>query len=291
MAALLVVADRPATAGTEDQTAQAGTNSAAAADNGLFNGLDHRSAYFRDFFPQPLLVEETSLEEGELEFGARHTQASQPHTDTVSAGVQKSFGLLTLELEVPCEHEVAADQSARGGVGNLSLDARYPLWQWVSGGGDYDTTLGVALEAGLPVDSVAGDRTEMDPMIFNDLKLGEHFSLQSVLGWSTQFGGGANGGGQTFEYGFDFAYALPHHALPLPGVQQFTPMVELAGETPLNPAATGQNHLLGGLGVRADLKPFGDVQPGLGLGWVFPVNQAARTEVHWGIAASLTLQF
>jgi hypothetical protein len=138
MAALLVVADRPATAGTEDQTAQAGTNSAAAADNGLFNGLDHRSAYFRDFFPQPLLVEETSLEEGELEFGARHTQASQPHTDTVSAGVQKSFGLLTLELEVPCEHEVAADQSAtsvwmrviRCGNGSPAVAITTPPWGW-----------------------------------------------------------------------------------------------------------------------------------------------------------------
>jgi hypothetical protein len=275
----------------EDESPLAGTNSLAAdSGNGLFNGLDHRSAYFRDFFPQPLLVEETSLEEGELEFGSLHTQAGDQHADTVTAGVQKSFGLLTMELEVPYQRN-ADEGGVSQGIGSISLDARYPLYQWISAGGLFDTTLGVAMEAGLPVNSVAGGDTELDPMIFNDLKLAGYFSLQSVFGWSTLIGGGDNGGLQTFEYGLDFACAIPSRDLPLPGVEQFTPMFELVGETELNQEDAGQNSLLGSLGARIQFKPLGGVHPGLGLGFVFPLDPAARAEVHWGIATSLTLEF
>ncbi len=289
--ALSALAVFQAPAKAEEQTAAAGTNApATVANNGIFNGMDQRSAYFRDFFPQPLLVEETSLEEGELEFGSLHTRANDQHTDIVYAGAQKSFGLLTMEVSVPYEWSSDGDDASHG-IGSVSLEARDPLDQWVSAGGFFDTTMGVAMEADQPVNSVAGHNTEIDPMIFNDLKLGGHFSLQSVFGWSTLLGGGGDGGLETFEYGFDFGWSLSHRELPLPGVQQFTPMLELSGETGLNQGESGQNSLLGSLGVRMDLKPIGDVQPGLGLGWIFPLNQNARAEVHWGIATSVTLEF
>ena len=92
------------------------------------------------------------------------------------------------------------------------------------------------MEAGIPVNSAVSKNSEFAPEIFNDLRLGKHFSLQSVFGYSTLFGGGNDGGLQTFEYGFDFGYTIPHSELPLPGVQQFIPMFELAGETELNKA-------------------------------------------------------
>ena len=73
----------------------AGTNSLVAPDShfGLFNWLDHRSAYYRDFFPQPLLVEDTGLEEdGELSFNAfAAPEANRQRNDIITAGVQKSF--------------------------------------------------------------------------------------------------------------------------------------------------------------------------------------------------------
>jgi hypothetical protein len=68
-------------------------------------------------------------------------------------------------------------------------------------------------------------------------------------------------------------------------------MFELNGETGLNNGEAGQNSLLGSIGFRADLKPIGDVQPSLGLGFVFPIDSGARAEVHWGIATSVTLDF
>ncbi len=277
----------------DNQAPVADTNSLVAPDSrfGLFNGLDHRSAYYQDFFSQPLLVADTGLEEdGEFEFGSLHTQANGQRNDIVTAGVQKSFGLLTLELAVPYERHSDADDVSQG-IGNIDLEARCPLYQFVSVNGFFDTTLGAVMEAGIPVNSAVSKNSEFAPQIFNDLRLGKHFSLQSVFGYSTLFGGGNDGGLQTFEYGFDFGYTIPHSELRLPGVQQFIPMFELAGETELNQADSGQNSLLGSLGFRLDLKPIGEVQPGLGLGFVFPVDNGARTEVHWGIATSLTLEF
>jgi hypothetical protein len=275
-----------------DDAAQTGTNSLATSDSrfGLFDWLDHRSAYNQEFFPQPLLVDDTGLEDGEFEFGSLHTQANDQRSDIFSAGVQKSFGLLTLELGIPYERDSDSDDTAQG-IGNIELSARYPLYQFVSANGFFDTTFGVAIEVGIPFNSTVSKNTELDPKVFNDLKLGEHFSIQSVFGYDTLFGGDDNGGLQTFEYGFAFGYAIPHSEMSLPGVQQLTPLFELTGETELNKEESGQNSLLGSIGFRLDLKPMGEVQPSLGLGYVFPIDSGADAEVHWGIVTSLTLEF
>jgi hypothetical protein len=257
---------------------------------GFLNWLDPRSAYEQEFFPQPLLVDDTGLEDTELEFGYLHTKANDQHSDTVTAGGQTSFGLLTLEVDVPYEREADADDSSKG-IGNINLEARYPLYQFVSANGFFDTTLGAAMEVGIPVNSAVSKNTELDPEIFNDLKLGKYFSIQTILGYDTLFGGGDEGGLQTFEYGIAFGYAIPHHAFPLPGVEQLTPLFELSGETGLNEDESGQNSLLGSAGFRLDLKPIGWLQPSLGIGYVFPIDSGAREEVHWGIATSLELEF
>jgi len=237
------------------------------------------------------LLDDTGLEpDGELELNSLNTRANAQHSDTYTVESQKSFGMLTLELGVSYEHYSDSDDTSQG-VGNINLGARYPLYQFVSATGFFDTTLGVGLEAGIPVNSAVSQNTELNPKVFDDVKLGEHFSLQSVLGYDTLLGGGDNGGQQTFEYGFAFGYAVSQGELSLPGIQQFTPLFELSGETGLNNGEAGQNSLLGSIGFRADLKPIGDVQPSLGLGFVFPMDSGARAEVHWGIATSVTLEF
>ena len=276
----------------DDDRALTTTNSPASTGPhyGFLNWLDPRSAYEQEFFPQPLLVDDTGLEDSEAEFGYLHTKANDQHSDTVTAGVQKSFGLLTFELSVPYQREADADDSSKG-IGNINLEARYPLYQFVSANGFFDTTLGAAMEAGIPVNSAVSKNTELDPEIFDDLKLGKSFSLQTVLGYDTLLGGGDEGGLQTFEYGIVFSYAIPHHAFPLPGMEQLTPLFELSGETGLNEDESGQNSLLGSAGFRLDLKPIDWLQPSLGIGYVFPIDSGAREEVHWGIATSLELEF
>jgi len=276
----------------DDDVALTATNSPASLSPhyGFLNWLDPRSAYNHEFFPQPLLVDDTGLEDGELELSWLHTKANDQHSDTVTAEVQKSFGLLTFELGVPYENAGDSDDSAQG-LGNVNLEARYPLYEFVSAGGFFDTTLGAALEAGIPVNTVTSKNAELDPELFNDLRLGRHFSIQTVLGYDTLFGGGDQGGLQSFEYGFAFGYAISQHEMPLPAVHQFTPLFELSGETGLNQGESGQNSLLGSLGFRLDFKPLGELQPSLGLGYVFPIDSGAREEVHWGIASNLTFEF
>jgi hypothetical protein len=268
------------------------TNSAGAADAryGLFNWLDHRSAYTQEVFPEPFLVNDMALEDNELEFTWLHTKGPGQQSDTGSVEIQKGFGLLTLQAEVPYERDVSPDQTAHG-VGNIELGARYPLYQFVSADRFVDATFGAAMEGGIPADSTVSRNAEWVPQIFNDLKLGDHFTVQSVLGYSTLFGGGDDGGLRTFEYGFSFAYAIPHREWPLPGVQQFIPMFELVGETELNKADPGQNSLLGDVGFRAKFNPIGEVQPNWGLGWVLPIDSGGRAELHWGFIVSLIFEF
>jgi hypothetical protein len=151
--------------------------------------------------------------------------------------------------------------------------------------------LGAVLELGIPVNSMVSKNTELVPKVFNDLRVGEHFTLQSLLGYSTLFGGGAAGGLKTFEYGFVFGYTIPHGELPLPGVLQLIPMFELNGETQMNKDNPGRNSVLGNVAFRVNLDTIGRVQPRLGLGFVFPMNNNARADVHWGVFTSLVFEY
>jgi hypothetical protein len=257
---------------------------------GLFNGLDHRSSYGQGVFPEPFLVDDSDLEVNEARLDWVHTEANDSKGDEVTAEVERGFGLLTLEAEFHFERGVDVGDVSQG-IGNIDLGARYPFYQFVPANGFFDTTFGAAIEVGIPVNSAVSKNFEFVPKIFNDTKLGEHFTIQSIFGYSTFSGGGEEGGAQTFEYGFDFGYTIPHSQLPLPGVQQFIPIFELAGETALNNGESGRNSVLGNLGFRLNLTTIGRVQPRLGLGFIFPINHNGRDDAHWGIVTSLVFEY
>jgi hypothetical protein len=257
---------------------------------GLFNCLDHRSGYYQDSFPQPLLVDDTSLEETELELNYSHTAAGQQRSSIASAGGQKSFGVVTFELEVPYERFSDSDDTVKG-IGNIELNVRSPIYQYVSASGWFDTTMGVAMETGIPVNSKVSKYTELEPAVFDDLKLGRHFTVQTVLGYDTLVGGGGDGGSAEFDYGLAFAWTIPRAELPIPGVERISPMFEVNGEYGLNEDEAGENSVLGNIGFRLDFRNIGELQPSLALGYVFPMTSDARAAVHWGIAANFTLEF
>jgi hypothetical protein len=276
-----------------DQGASSSTtdsNTPASTRYGLFDWLDHRSGYGQGVFPEPFLVDDSDLEVNEARLDWLHTNRNDQHSDLVTAEVEKGFGLLTLEVEVPFERDVNAGSITQG-VGNIDVGARYPIYQYVSANGFVDSTFGAGVEVGIPVNSSVSENTEFVPKIFNDLKLGDHFTLQSILGYSTLFGPGDDGGLQTFEYGFVFGYTIGNDELPLPGLQQLIPVVELSGETELNHADRGQNSLLADVGFRANLKTIGRVQPRLGLAFVFPIDRGARHDQHWGVITSLVFEY
>ncbi len=265
---------------------------ASATDTryGLFNLLDHRSTYGEGVFPEPFLVDDSVLEDDEFRLDWLHTRAKGQHGDLAKAELEKGFGLLTVELEVPFEQTRSDGQTMRG-MGNFSVGARYPVYQFVSESGFFNSTFGAAVEVGIPTGSQVGKNAEFVPKVFNDMSLGRHFTIQSVLGLSTLYGGGADGGLQTFEYGFVFGYSIPHRELPLPGIRQLAPVFELKGETALNKDGAGSNSLLGNLAIRANLDPIGEVQPRIGLGYVFPIDQGARRDVRSGVITSFVFEY
>jgi hypothetical protein len=282
-----------ATTSVQAGTTDLSTSSASTAQStryGLFGWLDHRSEYGQGIFPEPFLVDDSDLETNEARLDWLHTHRNDQHSDQVTAEVEKGFGLLTLELEIPFERDVDAGSITQG-VANIDLGARYPLYQYVSGNGAVDTTFGIAFEAGVPTNSSVSQNAEFVPKIFNDLKIGNHFTLQSVLGYSVLAGPGKDGGLRTFEYGFVFGYTFQHDELPVPGVQQFIPVAELSGETALNHEDRGESNLTADVGFRANLKTIGRIQPRLGVAFVFPLNETGRNDIHWGVVTSLVFEY
>lgn len=235
-------------------------------------------------------MDDSDLEPNEARLDWLRTGAGSSHVDEVKAEVEHAFGLMTVELEVPYERD-AGDGQVLQGVGNIDVGARYPFYQYVSSDEKFDMTFGAGIELGIPTYSSVSKNTELVPKLFNDLRIGDHFTLQSIAGYSTLFGGGEDGGLQMFEYGFVFGYAIEHQQLPVPGVQQIIPMAELIGETQMNKDNPGQNGLTADAGLRFNLKAIGQVQPRLGLGFVFPVNEIACQDLHWGIVTSLVFQY
>jgi len=259
------------------------------ARHGLFGWLDSRSEYGLGVFPEPFLVDDSDLETGEARLDWLHTEAGGAKTDIIHPEVEMGFGLVTLELEVPYERDVSDGTTTRG-LDNIDFGARCPVYQHVSPHGLLDSTIGAGIETGIPTDSAVSKNAELVPKIFDDLKVG-NFTAQSIFGYSTLFGPGGDGGLQTFEYGFVFGYAWQHDRLPLPGVEQVMPVFELIGETELNKDNPGQNSLRGDAAIRVNLKSIGRIQPRPGIGVVFPLNNTARLETHWGIITSLVFEF
>jgi hypothetical protein len=276
---------------TVDQTSAGPTaNPSENTRYGLFGLLDHRSAYGQGVFPEPFLVDDSDLEVNEARLDWFRTGVANAHTDTIKGEVEKGFGLMTLEVEVPYERDAVGGAVVEG-FDNIDLGARYPLAQYISPNGFIDTTVGVAIEVGIPPNSSISRNGEWVPKIFDDLKLGDHFTLQSIFGYSVLSGGGEDGGLQNFEYGFVLGYTIPHDEIPIPGVQDLIPVVEFSGTTQLNHEDHGANSVLADVAFRANLKTIKGIQPRLGLAFVFPVTNDARNDTHWGIYTSLVFEY
>jgi hypothetical protein len=275
-------------------------NSSGEGRYGLNNGLDHRSSYGSGDFPEPFLVDDSDLEVNEARLDWLHTSANGEKTDLTTGEIEKGFGPLTLEVEVPYERDQVtsvdpvtgkATTVTEQGMANVDLGARIPFYQYVVPERGIDTTFGTAIEVGVPTNSPVSRNAEIVPKLFNDTKLGENFTVQTIIGLSMLRGSGDDGGLNTFEYGFVFGYTVPERVLQIPGVLRLIPVFELVGETELNKDDPGHNSLLGNLAFRLNLKPFGRVAPRLGFGYVFPMDKGARDDVRSGFIASLVFEY
>jgi hypothetical protein len=265
------------------------TTTAPDTRYGLFGLMDHRSSYGEGVYPEPFIVDDTDLEHNEFRFDWLHTKAGASHSDETKFEFEKGFGLVTFELEVPYERDVSPDGVVQG-MANIDLGVRCPVFQYVSPGGFFDTTFGVAFEVGIPTTSEISKNAEWVPKVFNDLRIGSHLTLQSIAGYSILSGPGEDSGLHVFEYGFVLGYTFQHKELPIPGIQQFIPVFEVSGEKQLNHGSAA-NSVIANAGFRVNLNAIGRIQPRLGVGYVFPMNEVAREDIHHGIFTSLVFEF
>jgi hypothetical protein len=265
------------------------TTTAPDTRYGLFNLFDHRSSYGQGVFPEPFLVDDSDQEQNEFRLDWFHAKAGTSRTDIATAEVEHGFGLVTLEIEVPYERDSSPDGREQG-MANIDLGARVPFYQYVSPGGLFDTTFGVAVEYGIPTTSHVSKNAEFVPKVFNDTRFGSHITLQTIVGYSMLFGTGDDGGLHVFEYGCTFGYTFQHKELPIPGVEQFIPVFEISGEKQLNHGSE-TNSIIANAGFRVNTKAIGRIQPRIGIGYIFPMNEVARQDVHNGIYTSFVFEF
>ena len=254
----------------------------------FFGLLDHRSSYGQGILPEPMIIDETDAE-SEIRLDWFHAKAGSARTDEAKIELEKNFGPVTFEIEVPYERE-SSPEGVEQGVGNIDIGVRTAVFQYVSPSGFIDTTFGVGFEFGIPTTSEVSKNAEYVPKIFNTLRIGSHFSLQSIAGYSIVSGPGEDSGLHVFEYGFVLGITFQHKEIPIPGVEQFIPMFEVSGEKQLNHGES-HNSVIANAGFRVNLKSWGAVQPRLGVGYVFPMNQVAREDIHHGIYTSLVFEF
>lgn len=262
-----------------------------ADDNryGLMNLLDHRSRYNTNFYPEPLNTDEMDADQ-ELRLNYGHFENRGSRSDEVSAEIEATFGQLTLELEVPWEHEAETEDGATDntdGMGNLEVSARHPIYQFVSGSGWFDYTLGANAELAVATGSDVSKNTELVLGLYQTMAFGDHLTLQARAGWSTLFGPGEAGGEQVLEYAAVAGYNID---LPSP-LFRIVPTVEIDGEAGLNHGASGETILDGVVGANVMFEPVGVFQPKFLIGYVFPLNDDARDEFDWGIVSSLILEY
>jgi hypothetical protein len=286
-----------------DPQSNSDTRPAAAAGADRYGPLglfDHRSVYGRDWFPEPLLADEADVE-NEVSARYQHAEARGHQFDAVHAEAEHSLGLVTLEVGGGYESDRTAtadpvtgatERDTEEGFTNVELGARVPFYQYVSPDNFFDDTLVLGLELAPPTQTKISKDTEVVPKVFNLLRLGESFSLQTGVGVATLIGP-LDHGLSTMEYDVVAGYELPHDTLPLPGVLSTTPLVELDGTYQFNQDASGQNQLFAVVGLHCnfDSWPGFPAQPRLGIGYMIPLDPGARSQFDWGVVVSLIFEY
>jgi len=269
-----------------------------ASSRHCFGLLDNRSSYGKDFFPDPFIGPEFDSEQ-QVELDYLHDAKGGARDDEVNAGIQWNVvGQLTLagEFGWDSQHEPGiengpggdpAEQEGGTGLEDLALAAYHPIFQYVSADGQFDYTAVARFDVGIPTRTrVSGKDVQLTPYLGQLIRLGDHVS---VVAWTgSQFTIAPRQTDQ-FIYGATVGYQIPHEQLPLPLTEQVTPLFELDGQTPWS--GNGQVALFGVAGLNIQFKSLRKMQPGVELGYQFPIDQGARVQLHWGMVTEFLLEF
>lgn len=256
---------------------------------GLFNLLDSRSKYNTNWFPEPLNTDEMDADQ-ELRLNYAHYEKRGFQSDEAEAEIELTFGQLTLELEVPYEHERESEDGEidnADGVGAIELSARHPFFQYVSRSGWFDYTLGGNVELAIASGSDVSKNSEVVAGLFQTMGFGDHLNLQTRVAYSRLLGPGDANGEAVLEYAGVLGYNIE---LPEPFFR-VTPIFEIDGETGLNHGESGTTFLDGVVGFNLAFDAINVGQPKLLMGYVFPLNDNARDEFDWGVVCDALIEF
>ena len=179
------------------------------------------------------------------------------------------------------------EQENAAGIENVDLSAYMPFFQFVSGDGEFDYTAVVRLDVGMPTRTpVSGMDVQLTPYLGQLLRIGEHVSLEMWTG--SQFTIAPDQTTQ-FLYGASLGYRILRDQLPIPFTDRLTPIFEIDGQAPFSNG--GRDALFGIVGFEIGLKPLGDMQPQIQIGYQFPIDTGASEQLRWGILTQITLEF
>ena len=262
----------------------------------LFGTLNYRSEYLRRLFSEPFRVEDTAID-NELRFDWEHDQAKGSVGNTESAEIQKSFNIFTFEIQanysattggIAADSDDTAAAGRSAGFGNVELAARLPLYQYLSKTASIDNSVGFNLETAIPTNTYVSKNAGISPGLFDDLAIGEHFSVQSLFAFTHTFGD-TQTGRASFQYELAFGYAIEDEDFKIPLID-VTPDPQ-RGTRRQHGSTAGHNALTGTASRRAEFKTVGIVQPSFGVGYIFPIDGGGRDELGWGIITSATFEF
>jgi len=279
---------------------------ASHEDSRYFGGLlDHRSRWGTDSVPEALRGVETDIDQ-ELRFDYEHSERHGAQETELEAEIEWNYGLMNFELEVPWQNETMftpsdgdgpAGRHSNRGLETINFSIRHPLAQYVSPGEAFDYTVGFRLELGIPTRTMGNVAYHFTGSLIHTLFIGDHLSFQARTGVEylsrTEKESEDEDVSPRSAFRFDLVigYDFPHEMLPIPLVANTIPLFEMNYRRSLSYVGSDQNELFGTAGIRVNLEPIGIVQPKIGLGYVFPMDDSAREEARWGIITSMVFEF
>src|SRR5438067_820951 len=107
---------------------------------GAFGLLDRRSIYGKYWFPEPLATDESDVD-NEVRADWFHGEKRNHQFDSVQIEIEKSFGLMTVEIAGGYESDRTRSfdpdtstfqREREEGFSNIELGVRHPVFQYVS---------------------------------------------------------------------------------------------------------------------------------------------------------------
>jgi hypothetical protein len=255
----------------------------------FFGLLDHRSNYAKGFFPGSFLAADLPAER-EVAMTWYHFEKPGMQNDIFYNEVKWGLDQWTAVFEAPYQHdhvEGSVPGSSRNldGFANFNIAFRSPVYQYVSPNGFWDYSVVPQIVVNAPSGSAVDTGTSITAEAGELLGIGKHIGLQWTIG-NTFLTGSHLGGNNSLDWSAIASYNLYHRNVPIPGLADITPMMEIFGTQALSGPGDSQQSIGMDFGVEINPKPaWGYLTPYVGFAGGPMLTRAARSGGDWVISA------